>query len=162
NGDGFVDILQSKEPHAAGAYEQTCDANLFLNGRTPQSGTTANGGTFGGAIAITRPRRPWKNEPSGPATGSSGEVCSLDYQMDRRTTSVDPDLACHSVSSNYTSYRLLDLTGDGIPELVTETDFKPGTYDPVDDTSTDLMVTAPPYSGVLPCRSSTADYAACI
>ena len=53
--------------------------------------------------------------------------------MTRRETPVEPPYFCSSIASNYTAFRLMDVDGDGVVELVSSTDYKPGTYRPADD-----------------------------
>src|SRR5690606_520214 len=85
------------------------------------------------------PVLPWENTGT-PETGfgirnNSAEPfflesCSLAYQFSRRTNRVhssDPT-TCGGAGSNYTSYRFMDLDGDGDQDLVTALDYKIGRY----------------------------------
>lgn len=85
------------------------------------------------------PALPW----SGGATRNDStdreqrEGCSLAAQFSRRETldATAPDWCGYP--ANYTSYRFMDMNGDGRPELVTALDFQKGRYRPGDDPALD-------------------------
>ncbi len=148
NGDARVDVLQSQQTQG-----RTCNAFLY----------EGNEGGVGSARPLTWPRRPWAGNASAPAdynpTDRRTESCSLTYQLDRRTLGCRTD--CSSMSANYTSFRLMDLGRDGIPELVTALEYKPGRYTPSEDCADPQEfhcdVTRPP-----PCISGSGARIECV
>lgn len=87
-------------------------------------------GTFDPEATFTLPTNPWAGSTRDNSTDiDSREGCSLSHQFSR---AANGDLVC-GLPATYTSYRFMDLTGDGRPDLVTAIDSNRGRYRPEDD-----------------------------
>ncbi|RZU35576.1 glycohydrolase toxin TNT-related protein [Edaphobacter modestus] len=161
--DGFLDLLKSTN-------QQTCATQYFRG--------AASNPSLAGVTPLDPgwPTMPWRssttNSAGGPSLGTGDfawkEGCNLGYQMARRSTPVEPQFSCSSIASNYSAFRLMDVDGDGVVELLSSTDYKPGTYRPADDAEKAVLYHAR-YGGApascpaqpFSCRLSNGDMAAC-
>ncbi len=93
------------------------------------------------------------------------ESCSLAYQLSRRWNKpLSSATSCGGPGSNYTSYRFMDMDGDGDQDLVTALDFKRGRYTPADDAAlqdADRYGAAPVCPSQSACRAENGDPIPC-
>ncbi len=123
DGDGAQDLLRSTP---SSVPSRPCDfqwkRNLG-NGRFEQNWRSS-----------ALPTLPWAstNARNMGSDAWEREQCSLAAQrFDRRATpNIDP--VC-GFPANYVSYRFMDVSGDGLPDLVTAMDYQSGQYDPTKD-----------------------------
>ncbi len=145
NGDSFVDSIKSRYQG-----EDSCETATSYS----------ESGTFGTSTNATWPQRPWQDgdqDPNGQKDAENNwlrgaEGCNLAYQLDRRQNVLysDPN-SCPSTPANYTAFRLADITGDQIPELVMALDSKSGNYIAANDTAIYP-------SGTEPCADDCIDW----
>ncbi len=97
---------------------------------------------------LTLPRLPWAG--SGDSK-SSDEWCSLSAQYTRYANRAPDGEECTQTSGSYLAYRWLDMTGDGLPDLVTGIHHDPQFFNP------DFINTTYPVSGGWPACDATDD-----
>lgn len=116
DGDGALDLLESRPR----AHATECGFRWYRN----------LGGSFAPPVDGTFPTMPWAGEVRNDddQVPDEREGCSLAAQFNRRVRT-DADLECH-FPGNYMSYRMMDVTGDGRPDLVTAIDARHGDYRP--------------------------------
>jgi RHS repeat-associated protein len=119
DGDSFTDILEGMDD------ESSCQVKVSFNDH----------GSFGAPVTAQWPQRPWQGDDATPNRRPAAvrdEACNLSYQFDSRETPVDIE-RCGSISGNYNYFRLVDLDGDAVPELVSGLQYKRGSYHPLND-----------------------------
>ncbi len=117
DGDGRLDLLWS----VPDLDEVRCGAAWRRN---------RGDGTFEPAEEFTLPTNPWRgDERDDGIVQNDREGCSLSHQFSRAATA---DHGC-GLAATYTSYRFMDVTGDGRPDLVTAIDANQGRYQPEAD-----------------------------
>ncbi|HUH01462.1 MAG TPA: RHS repeat-associated core domain-containing protein [Kofleriaceae bacterium] len=116
DGDGVLDLLESRPR----AHATECGFRWHRN----------LGGSFAPPVDGTFPTMPWAADTRNDDDSQPDfrEGCSLAAQFNRRVRT-DSDLECN-LPGNYMSYRMMDVTGDGRPDLVTAIDAKKGDYLP--------------------------------
>jgi hypothetical protein len=148
DGDGGLDVLRSKNL-------ATCEVERRLS----------TGRRLAAPADVMWPSLPWRFDGSLPVDNaepldSLDEGCNLGFQLSRRSNQA----VCPSLPSNYTSYRIVDLDGDQIPELVTALDSKLGRYLPWEDDylyGSEFGGQPSCPGGLLPCRNSFGEPVVC-
>ncbi|MGD9851389.1 MAG: SpvB/TcaC N-terminal domain-containing protein [Nitrospirales bacterium] len=127
DGDGRLDIVSGGRS-SGGGCEMIWHRNI---------GT----GTFEAGKRLLLPTIPWaglvRNDAGWPITNIDGyntvEDCSLSHQFSRVTGGVTDPKEEAGFPATYQSYRFMDLTGDGRPDLVTAIDANQNQYRPQTD-----------------------------
>ena len=126
-------------------------------------------GTFEAERLLLLPTIPW----SGPTRNDIGmitdnkgyneaELCSLSHQFSRVVGGVADGSTNSSMRATYYSYRFMDLTGDGRPDLVTEIDANQVHYRPQNDPRLWGSGQLPACADAPPCRDTNGNPTMCL
>lgn len=140
DGDGVLDRLVADENRGG----QMCNALWQKN---------LGNGQFDAAALTGFQAMPWASHPM----ATQHEGCNLAFHLSRRTHLDDTDAPQRAY--NYGYYRLLDVDGDGLDDLVTSWEYRREHYDPKLDSEPDRAYGQARFGGEL---SSTLPLGACI
>lgn len=140
DGDGVLDRLVTDENRGG----QMCNVLWQKN---------VGDGQFDAAALTGFQAMPWASHPM----ATQHEGCNLAFQLSRRTHLDDTDAPQRAY--NYGYYRLLDVDGDGLDDLVTSWEYRREHYDPKLDTEPDRAYGQARFGGEL---SSTLPLGSCI
>ena len=120
DGDGKLDRLWSKPTQNATQCGATWQRNL-------------GNGSFSAEQVLNLPTVPWAGSTRNDSTTNRDvrEGCSLGHQFSRVATISGGTCGA---AATYNSYRFMDVTGDGRPDLVTAVETNRGQYRPENDT----------------------------